>query len=162
MTKKKTPHADHGSPEIQQHGEYQEIETPIAGVTALRNTTHDPVETYRKRKLITERQYRAADRLAAQYRRATLTAVYATVRWDDIRSGGLSDRAAEIVTHARDEVRAALAHVGFPLAGVLEHVAGNGGAVNDWSGVSGSSRPAQDGMVALRLALDGLCQFYKM
>ena len=53
---KKLDNADHGPIEKLQHGEFVEIETSIAGVRALRNTTHDPITYYQKNGMITEKQ----------------------------------------------------------------------------------------------------------
>jgi|TARA_Y100000310_G_scaffold250498_1_gene256741 hypothetical protein len=165
MKKRKTksqPISDHGPVEIQQHGEYHVMETTAAGVFAIRNTTHDPIETYFKRKNITRRQYAAADRLATQWRKAQLVAAYTTVSVDSIRAKGMSDQAAEIVTAAKQEVRAALRYVGDPLADVLVHVVGDGHPAGGWRGVVGDSRASQAGMIALRLALDGLAKYYRL
>lgn len=73
---------------------------------------------------------------------------------------GMPGEASVAVQHAKEKVRAALRHVGYPLAGIIEHVVGEGLNAGTWKGVVASRRPDQDGMVALRLALDGLVDYY--
>jgi hypothetical protein len=161
--KKKTISSDYGPAERQQHGLYIEIETPVAGVKALRNITIDPIETYKNRGSISESQYIAADNFAGQYRRALLAATYTQVRYNNMPGGGeIPLEAAEAIQLAKQRVRAALEHVGHPLADVVEHVCGECFTAGSWKGVATSNRPNQDGMVALRLGLDGLVQFYKV
>jgi hypothetical protein len=155
--------SDYGPAERQQHGLYVEIETPIAGIKALRNTTIDPIETYKSRGSISNTQYIAADIFAAQYRRAHLAATYAQVRYDSSPGGGeMPLEAAEAIQLSKQRVRDALAYVGAPLSGIIEYVVGEGSTAGSWKGVKMSKRPEQDGMVALRLALDGLVGFYKV
>jgi hypothetical protein len=155
--------SDYGPAERQQHGLYVEIETPIAGIKALRNTTIDPIETYKSRGSISNTQYIAADIFAAQYRRAHLAATYAQVRYDNAPGGGeMPLEAVEAIQLSKQRVRDALAHVGAPLSGIIEYVVGEGSTAGSWKGVKMSKRPEQDGMVALRLALDGLVGFYKV
>ena len=139
------------------------METNIAGVKALRNTTIDPITTYHNRGTITEKQFIAADNFTTQYQKAQLTATYAQTKYDNAPVGGeMSFGAAATTQYAKQRVRAALAHVGYPLADVIEHVCGEGNNAGTWKGVAMSNRPNQDGMVALRLALDGLAGFYKI
>ena len=152
---------DHGPEERQQHGIHEEIETMVAGVTALRNVTVDPISTYVARKAITDLQFQAGDTFAGQYRTASLAAVYQSVRMDATGGSGMTDEAAERIQQAKEVVRAALMAVGYPLAGIIVHVCGDGENAGSWGGVRGSSRRTQDGMVALRLALDGLVKHYR-
>jgi len=159
--KKKITIADQGPIERQQHGEYVEFETNVAGIKALRNVTVDPITTYHRRKTITQSQWQAADHFAHHYRQAALTVAYSHVRFGHT-PGGVSDEFLEKVNDTKKKVRAALFFVGNPLASVVERVAGNDYPAGTWSGVKGSKRPHQDGMVALRLALDGLVQYYKI
>ena len=154
--------ADHGTPEKHQHHIYKEIDTIEAGVKALRNVTADPLQTYRRRKSITQLQWIAGDKFAHDYRLACLVAVYSHVRFDDNISGAPSDEAAERIQFAKQRVRAAIQAVGFPLASVLTHVIGDGNAAGSWYHVRFSPRKQQDGMTAFRLALDGLVEFYKI
>ena len=124
---KETTRSDYGPAEQQQHGSYVEIETPIAGVKALRNTAIDPIETYRSRGSISDTQYIAADIFAGQYRRANLAATYAQVRYNNAPSGGeMPMEAAEAIQLSKQRVRAALVYVGAPLSDIIEHVVGEG------------------------------------
>jgi hypothetical protein len=160
--KKKTPTtADYGPPERQQHGEYVEVETSVAGVKAIRNVTVDPITTYHRRGSISQEQWQAADHFAGHYRTAALAVSYSHVRFGHT-PGGQSDEFLERVNDTKRKIRAALKHVGNPLASVIEHVAGNDLTAGTWSGVKNSKRPNVDGMVALRLALDGLAEYYNM
>ena len=161
--KKKTISSDYGPAEKAQHGQYVEIETSVAGVKTLRNTTIDPITTYRNRGTISERQFIAAENFASQYRKALLASTYAQVRYNNMPGGGeISVEASEAIQLAKQRIRAALDHVGFPLADIIEHVCGDCYTAGSWKGVKNSNRPNQDGMVALRLALDGLVSFYKV
>jgi hypothetical protein len=163
IRKKKEPtYSDYGPGEKTQHGVYQEIETKVAGIKALRNLTIDPITTYHNRGSVSERQFVAAETFGGQYRRAHLAAVYAQVRYDNMPGGEPSDEAAVAIQYAKERVRAALNHVGYPLAGVVEHVIGDGLTAGSWRGVKKSRRSDQDGMVALRLALDGLVNYYQI
>ena len=160
--KKKTTSSDYGPAEHRQHGLYVEIETPVAGVKVLRNTAIDPIETYKNRGSISATQYMAADIFAGQYRKAQLVATYAQVRYSSVSQGGeMSLEMAEAIQLSKQRVRAALAYVGAPLSNIIEHVVGEGLTAGSWRGVETSKRREQDGMTALRLALDGLVQFYK-
>lgn len=154
---------DRGPPEKLKHSEYEEGETIVAGVKVLINTTVDPISTYLKRNQIDDRQYYAAEHFARKYRKAKLAAAYAKMRFGEATSvSSIEDSALERIHAAKVHVRAALTHVGYPLAGVLEHVVGDNEMAGTWSGVKSAARPHQAGMIALRLALDGLVQFYKM
>jgi hypothetical protein len=154
--------ADHGPVEKRQHGTYVEMETTVAGVKALRNVTIDPVETYKSRGTITPNQYIAADTFAGQWRQANLAVIFAQVKYDQQPAGEAPLEYLEAVQQARQRVKAATAFVGYPLAYIIEHVCGYGLTAGTWRGVIESRRPHQDGMVALRLALDGLMRFYKI
>ncbi len=160
--KKKSVTSDFGPIEKLQHGDYQEILTKIAGVKALRNLTHDPLEMYKNRGTITQLQFEAGETFAQSYRKAQLVAVYVQSRYNNLPSGALTLEAAEIVQLSKQKVRHALAFVGKPLDGVIVHVVGDGHHAGTWAGVRNSNRQAQDGVAALRLALDGLCQFYQI
>jgi hypothetical protein len=155
-------YADHGSAERRQHGIFVEVETAVAGVKAIRNVTTDPIATYKARGTITPEQFLAADNFAHEYRQAALSAVYAHVRFGHVPTGGLADGALVKIQQSKLRVRKALQHVGYPLADILEHVVGDSQVAGSWKGVRMSKRPDQDGMVALRLALDGLVAWYKI
>lgn len=154
--------SDYGPPEKQQHGRYVEVETNVAGIKALRNVTIDPIQTYKLRKTITIEQWIAADTFAGQYRRAAMTAVYSQVNYDTMPSGEPPLEFFEAVQQSKVRVRDALRHVGSPLNNLIVHVCGDCRTAGSWSGVASSRRPDQDGMVALRLALNGLKDFYKI
>ena len=159
--KKKPIFVDHGPLERLQHAVYEKIETTTAGVKAVRNITIDPITTYVRRNTITQSQFVAAEYFAGQYRKAALVAAYSHVRFGHT-PGGQSDEFLEQVNDTKKKVRAALKFVGQPLASVIEHVVGNDQPAGTWSGVKNSKRSTQDGMVALRLGLDGLIIFYKI
>lgn len=159
--KKVTP-LDRGPIEKFQHGDYVEEETIVAGVTQLRNTTIDPISTYLRRGSINQKQFEAADNFAHKFRQANLGAHYARMRFDDLPRVSPGFEAAEVMENAKAHVYAALSFVGFPLARIIEHVAGHSCTAGTWDGVKESRRPEQDGMTALRLALDGLKKFYRL
>jgi hypothetical protein len=126
----------------------------------LRRPSTDPVTIYKNRGIVTGRQFIAAETFGGQYRRAYLAGVYTQVRYENMPRSGMPGEASVAVQHAKEKVRAALGHVGYPLAGIIEHVVGEGLNAGTWKGVIASRRPDQDGMVALRLGLDGLVNYY--
>ena len=161
--KLKSGASDYGPGERLQHGRYEEFDTDIPGVKAIRNVTVDPITAYRNRKTITARQVHAADIFAAQYRRAALGPAFTQVKYDDRAPGGeMSLNAVEAIQHARNKVHNALKHVGQPLSGIIQHVCGDCLTAGTWSGVASSKRQTQDGMAALRLALTGLAVYYRL
>tara|TARA_R100000664_G_scaffold91_1_gene220 strand:- start:2929 stop:3432 length:504 start_codon:yes stop_codon:yes gene_type:complete len=167
MVKKKKSHkksvnSDYGPVEKLQHGEFVEIETAVAGVKAIRNATHDPIAYYFRKSFIDGSQYQAAELFAQDYRKAALVAHYAQSRWNRIGGGDVPVEAAEAIRDAKKRIKSALGFVGKPLSGVIEHVCGDGNTAGTWKLVAGSSRPDRDGMVALRLGLDGLVQYYRI
>ena len=159
--KKKIIHADLGPVERLQHNEYVEVNTN-SGVKGLKNITHDPLEMYKNRKTITQRQFEAGDIFAKQYRKALLVTAYSQVRYNNLPGGELTIAAAEAIQMAKQNIRDALKHVGHPLDSIIIHVVGDGQLAGTWSGVYQSKRSGQDGVAALRLALDGLCSFYNL
>jgi hypothetical protein len=160
--KKPPDNADHGPAERLQHGTYVPVETRIAGVVAIRNVTVDPISTYHRRGSITNPQFLAADHFAAKFRQAQLTAAYAKMRFNDLPLGEPGTNALDAMQAAKQHVRNALGFVGFPLAKILEHVVGHCQTAGSWDGVNNSNRREQDGMAALRLALDGLKTYYRL
>jgi len=160
--KKPPDNADHGPVERHQHGLYVPVETKTAGVVALRNVTVDPISTYHRRGSISNQQFLAADHFAARFRQAQLTAAYAKMRFNDLPLGEPNLNALDAIQAAKQHVRSALDFVGFPLAKILEHVVGHSHTAGSWTGVNNSNRPEQDGMAALRLALDGLRKYYRL
>ena len=68
----------------------------------------------------------------------------------------------EAVQSAKQRVRSALVHIGSPLDQVVEFVCGDGHPAGKWKKVARANRPDRDGMVALRLALDGLINYYRL
>ena len=131
---------DHGPAEKLQHGKYVETETERAGIKKLRNVTIDPISTYYSRKLISQVQFAAAENFAAHFRLAGLSAHYATMRFDE-NPGLVPNIDAQIrMQSAKQHIRDAVAFVGF----------------------KDSKKRQQDGMAALRLALAGLVQYYKL
>tara|TARA_R110000751_G_scaffold264535_2_gene363609 strand:+ start:5300 stop:5806 length:507 start_codon:yes stop_codon:yes gene_type:complete len=162
VKKEKTNTADHGPVELQQHGTFVEMETSQAGVKAIRNVTVDPVATYYRRGSITQTQYQAADVFAGQYRQASMSAVYSSMKFGHEPSGSANDEFLERINDNKKRVRAALIFVGKPLSSIVEHVAGNDQTAGSWDGVKDSKRPEIEGMVALRLALSGLADYYRL
>ena len=160
--KKVRVEADHGPAERQQHGDYVEADTERAGIKKLRNTTVDPISTYYNRKLISQVQFAAAENFAAHFRLAGLSAHYATMRFDE-NPGIVPTVDAQIkMQSAKQHIRDAVAFVGFPLSRIIEHVVGHCENAGSWEGVKDSKKRQSDGMAALRLALDGLVQYYKL
>jgi len=160
--KKVRVEADHGPAEKLQHGDYVETETAAAGVKKLRNVTIDPISTYYSRKLISLAQYTAAENFAGHYRLAGLTAHYTTMKFDE-NPGFVPSVDAQIRTQgAKHHIRDAVGFIGFPLSRIIEHVVGHCENAGSWDGVKNSKKREQDGMTALRLALDGLVQYYKL
>ena len=159
---KKKKHADYGPIEKLQHGEYIEIETTSAGVKAIKNTTHDPIAFYQKKKLITNLQYQAAEIFAHDYRKAALTSYYAHSKYNHVSGGDVPFEVLETVQSAKQRVRNALSHIGSPLDQLIQFVCGDGYPAGKWKKVAKSNRPDKDGMVALRLALDSLIDYYQI
>ena len=160
--RKSVHNADHGPAERLQHGTYVPVKTRIAGIVAIRNVTVDPIATYHRRGSISNQQFLAADHFAARFRQAQLTAAYAKMRFNDMPLGEPNLNALDAIQAAKHHVRSALDFVGFPLAKILEHVVGHCQTAGSWDGVNNSNRPEQDGMTALRLALDGLKTHYRL
>tara|TARA_R100001594_G_scaffold26371_2_gene51138 strand:+ start:657 stop:1133 length:477 start_codon:yes stop_codon:yes gene_type:complete len=146
--------ADFGPLEARKHGTFVEEDTMVAGIKRVRNVTTDPIETMWNRQQIDKKQYDAADRFAQVFRQAQLAEVYATVRFGEIK-GAPSLEAQESMAKAKSEVRASLAFVGYPLASLLEHVVGNCHTPSSWPKGNGN-------LNALKLALDGLVEYYKL
>ena len=158
MAKKKkkitAPHADYGTAESKQHGEFVLEDTMVAGVKRVRNVTVDPLETLKRRKLITGSQYDAGQRFAEMFRKAMLAEIYATVRFGHIPANP-NVQMIESVQSAKAEVRSALKHIGYPLASLAEHVIGNCYAISTWKNGKAT-------VETLRLVLEGLKNHYKM
>jgi hypothetical protein len=161
--KRKPPvHADHGTPELRQHGEFVEDETMVSGFTRLRNVTVDPIATYWRRGQIERRHYDAAERFSDAFHKANLGADYSMMKWNERINSPPSTTQNMAIAAARFSVREALKYVGLPLATIIETVVGYGQNAGSWQGVAQSKRREQEGMTALRLALDGLARYYKM
>ena len=161
-TKGTMPGADHGTIEARKHGTFVEVDTQVAGVKALRNVTADPLATYLKRGQITPDQFQSGDLFAQHFDRAKMGPRYALMQLgqDNVGQGSLG--AQEGLERARQEVKTAMDFVGIPLAYILQHVIGHGHLASSWSGVGESKRKSEDGLAALRLALDGLKKYYKL
>ena len=144
------------------HGAFKKVETDRDGIPTIRNMVTNQVDTYLARSQISKRQHAAAEIFAQHFDAAGLGAAYASVDVDAVRGGEMGTEAALALQINRQAVRRALDHVGQPLADVLEHCVGRGESVADWSGVKSSKRASQEGMTALRLALDGLVRLYNV
>jgi hypothetical protein len=143
------------------HGVFEVVPTSRPGVSTIRNLASNPIDTYFLRNRISPRQYQAANMFAAQFDRASLAGSPSAVDLDAIRGGEQSDASAFRQAKARQAVIAALKAVGQPLAEMVEHCVGRGETAGSWTGVRDARRPDQEGMVALRLALNGLVRFYR-
>ena len=160
MKKKTLPqHNDFGTPELLSHGEFVVEETISAGVKRLRNTTHDPIAMYYRRKLINPKQFLAAETVAFKFRQGNMAQVFASVEMQkEVRSSLLSSEINQVTLSAKKDCYKALDHVGDPLNKLIIHCVGMGHTAGSWSGI----RKGSNGMTALRLALDGLKTYYKL
>ena len=159
--RKPPPVHDLGTPELRQHGDFVETPTEVAGAVRARNTTADTLMMYWRRHAISDRQYRAGDMFQQDFWRAGIGPRYATMNLDAVRvDKGAGDN--EAVHIARSRIYAAVQEVGKPLGALLVHVLGHGHTAGSWVGVAGAGRPDRDGMVALRLALESLADYYRM
>ena len=152
---------DRGTDEARAQGEFVEVPTATTGVVAIRSVTADPLTTYYRRKAVTHDQFLAGERFGDDFRRAGLDASPSQTKYGAV-GGGASDEYLERVNDTKKRVRRAVAYVGWPMSSIVEHVAGQCHTAGSWSFVAGSKRPDHDGMVALRLALDGLVIHYKI
>jgi hypothetical protein len=160
---KKSPasSADHGSPFIRQHGDYEEVGTDRAGVTILRNKTSDQLQTYHRRNQLGDREYAAGLEFQRYFGRARIGPNYSTMDLLAVRvSGGQGD--GDAVHIARQGLYEALSYVGRPLSSLVVHVVGHGHTAGSWGQVRASKRPDKDGMVALRIALSSLADYYRL
>jgi hypothetical protein len=161
--KKNSPIGDlnRGPSERLKHGAFKVVPTSRDGVNTIRNIASNPIDTYFARGRISPRQHQAANIFASQFYRASLVPAPAAVDFDAVRGGEQSDGAAYRQAKARQAIKQALRAVGMPLADLVEHCAGRGETAGSWSAVADARRPDQEGMVALRLALNGLVRFYR-
>jgi uncharacterized protein (DUF934 family) len=150
-----------GPAERLSHGIFKVVPTTRQNVSTIRNLASNPIDTYFARNSISPRQHQAANIFASQFHRASLAPAPAAVDLDAVRGGEQSDGAAYRQAKARQAVKQALRAVGMPLADLVEHCAGRGETAGSWSAVADARRPDQEGMVALRLALNGLVRFYR-
>jgi len=154
--------ADHGPAEARQHGTFVEVDTSVAGVKAVRNVTVDPLATYLRRGQISSLQFQAGDLFAQHFDRARLGPKYSMMSLSDRVHGQASIGAQEGLQRAVDEVNTALIYVGKPLSFLVTHVVGHGLTAGTWAGVQHSKRSSEDGLAALRIALNGLISYYKL
>ncbi len=151
---------DEGTPERRQHDPVT-VETRLdpEGRRAIgaRVETQGPLDRYRARGLIGERQWKAGDRLRAVH----AAAGFPTMRARDYRDNIVVDqvRGARdpylLRQAALDQYRTAVAAVGNVLSPVVLHVCCHEGSATDWAAAKGWPRP-RDGTVALRLGLHAL------
>jgi hypothetical protein len=161
IKKNKIQSVDHGSSYIHQHGVYEEVQTQAAGVTHLRNITIDQLQTYFRRTQLTERQYNAGVAFQDDFTRAGIGPNFSTMDLTGVRVSGSSGN-PDAVHIARQRLYDALDHVGKPLSSLIVHVVGHGGTAGTWGGMATSKRSGKDGMVALRLALSSLADYYRL
>ena len=161
IKKPKTQTVDHGSPFIQQHGVYEEAATDAAGVTFLRNVTADQLQTYHRRDQLSRREYQAGLNFQNDFMRAGIGPRYSTMDLMKVRVSG-SGNDHDAIHIARQRLYDALEYVGKPLSGLVVHVCGHGHNAGSWQFVKSSKRASKDGMVALRLALSSLADYYRL
>jgi len=149
---------DHGTPELRQHGDFEEQATDIAGVTHIRNLASDQLQTYFRRKRITDLQYDAGDRFAEDFYRAGIGPNYGVTDLTKVRVDQSERPDADGVHYARERVYRALQYVGQPLSRLLVHVCGHGNDAGSWKVLS----KQRDGMPMLRLALNALASHYRL
>lgn len=126
------------------------------------NLAESPLAWLHARRLLTDRQLLAGERLRSDYERAGLGA-NVTMRWDaappahGARGGGASDASARRID-AHRRFHSALDHAGPGLADICWRVICAG------EGMPGAERalgwPARSGRLVLTLALDRLAVFY--
>ena len=161
LKKSSAPAADHGSPFIRQHGDYEEVGTDRAGVTVLRNRTSDQLQTYHRRNQLGDREYAAAVKFQENFAKARIGPNYSTMDLLAVRvSGGQGD--GDVVHIARQRLYEALSYVGRPLSSLVVHVVGHGHTAGSWAQVSARRRQDMVGMVALRIALSSLADYYRL
>ncbi len=164
MAKRKkttSQNVDHGSPFIHQHGVYEEVQTKAAGVTHLRNVTADQLQTYHRRKQLTDREYNAGVTFQDDFTRAGIGPKFSTMDLMGVRVSGSSGN-PDAVHIARQRLYDALDHVGKPLSSLIVHVVGHGYNAGSWGFMAHSKRSGKDGLVALRIALSSLADYYRL
>ena len=159
--KNPSQNVDHGSPYIHQHAVYEEVQTKAAGVTHLRNVTADQLQTYFRRNQITDREYNAGRNFQDDFARAGIGPKFSTMDLLGIRVSGSSGD-SDAVHIARQRLYVALDYVGRPLSSLIVHVAGHGMSAGSWGFVAHSKRSGKDGLVALRIALSSLADYYRL
>ena len=138
------------------HGEVVRLEeTMKAGVLRARVLTTRPLDRYRHKGLITEKQFFAGDKFSRDWhigcQGSRVTGYY------DVRIiGGGPDN--ERMVDARQRVKVVLRDVGRQLRPVIFHVCGMDLSASDWAKLYGEPRRA--GITVLRLALSALDDVY--
>lgn len=144
------------------HGEFEEFDGGDGGDRTVRNMTTDPVDTYFARSAITPTQHTAARIFANHFQRARMAPGPSAVCLNRVYGGIRGDGEQFDVVRSRRFIKAALAAVGCPLGDLIEHCVGRQHTAGSWHGVARAKRPDQAGMIALRLALDGLVDHYRL
>jgi hypothetical protein len=158
-----TKSGDGPTPERRQHHQLADDVTVVDGVEAPVRRVMDqrPLDRYRVRGTLTDRQWFAGDKLAALAFRAGLQPKI-TSRYDDMpRSPAAAETAITSADRARHEYLAAMADLGrgTALASVVVAVCVMEETADGWGRQNGryaGKTAAIEGMTTLRLALDRL------
>ncbi len=156
----RTVERDEGTPERRQHDPVT-VETRLdpdsRRVIGARVETQDPLDRYRARGSIDDRQWKAGDRLRAIHAAALFPTIHARDYRDNVVFDKVRGARDPVLPRqaALDQFRTAVAATGNVLALVVLHVCCHEGSATEWAAGKGWPRP-KDGMVALRLGLDTL------
>jgi hypothetical protein len=156
---KRVEEMDHGTDELKQHGEFEQVAGNIAGVSHVVNRTADQLQTYHRRNSIDRAMYEAGERFQVDFDIAGLGPNYATMDLNRVRSMG-GNTAHDHQQNARWRIAEAMDHLGKPLDSLIVHVVGHGHSASSWPSVAYTKRPDREGMVALRIALKSLADYY--
>jgi hypothetical protein len=164
-----TKTGDGPPPELRQHHQLADDVTVVDGVEAAVRRVMDqrPIDRYRARGTITDRQWRAADRIAALAFRAGLQP-RVTARYDDMpRAPASAETAITSADRARSDYLHAMADLGrgTALAGVVVAVCVMEQTAEEWGRQNGrynGKTAVVEGMTTLRLALDRLALHWRI
>jgi hypothetical protein len=132
-------------------------ETVQAGVKRARVRSQSMLDRYLLRDQISRRQYDAGERLHRLWRASGAAPMVVANYGPRIKGGGdISDRQAAL----RADIGTVLTAIGSRQASVLIHVCLCDEAAGDWGGRHRGR--ATDGIPILRLALDGLADYWGM
>ena len=165
-SRKRAPRPDYGPGELRaRHRVVREHRVDGEGriVKGGRVMTQWPLDRYLARKLISEKQWEAGDKLRRAYQMAGLEPQI-VARYSDMVSGGLplpgSPFYQERRVRANEAFWRALDAVGFAVQGILWFVVCCGDMAGEWAARRELSKDVA--LPFLRLALDGLRQHYRI